>query len=139
VWKNSAKTRRLYSRLVDNFRSFRRPPKSPSSIKELQKGMKNVDLKAKVTGKSEVAWKHSRYDGSPLRFCVATLADSTGSIRLPLWNDQIESVSVGDEIEIQKAYVTAFEGLLQIVPSRKKGKLIIVKPSVPAKARAKAS
>jgi ssDNA-binding replication factor A large subunit len=90
--------------------------------------MKNVDLTVKVTGKSEVTRRYSRYDGSPLQFCLATVSDASGSIRLPLWNDQIDSVSVGDEIELKKAYVKAFQGVLQIVPNRRKGELNITKP-----------
>ena len=132
LWKNPDKTRHLYSILVDRFRSFKQLNKTPSSIRELRKGMKNVDLKVKVTGKSEVTRRYSRYDGSPLQFCLATVSDASGSIRLPLWNDQIESVSVGDKVEIKKAHVKAFQGVLQIIPSRKKGELIIIKPSKPA-------
>jgi len=132
LWKNPAKPRRLYSILVDRFQSFKQLHEPPSSIRELWKGMKNVDLRVKVTGKSEETRMTSRYDGRPLRFCLATVSDASGSIRLPLWNDQIDSVSVGDEVELKKAYVKAFQGVLQIVPSRKKGELIIIKPSKPA-------
>jgi len=128
LWKNPDKTRHLYSILVDRFQSFERLYEPPSSIRELRKGMKNVDLRFKVTGKSEVTRRYSRYDGRPLRFCLATVSDVSGSIRLPLWNDQIDSVSVGDEIELKKAYIKAFQGVLQIVPNRRKGELNITKP-----------
>jgi hypothetical protein len=128
LWKNPAETRRLYSILVDRIRSFKQLHEPPSSIRELRKGMKNVDLTVKVTGKSEVTRRYSRYDGRPLRFCLGTVSDASGSIRLPLWNDQIDSVSVGDEVEIKSASVKTFRGLLQIVPNRKKGELNITKP-----------
>ncbi len=88
--------------------------------------MKNVDLKVKVAEKSEVKRRYSRYNGSPLLLCVATVTDSSGSIRLPLWNDQIESISVGDVIEIKNASVKTFQGQLQITPTKKKGELVIV-------------
>jgi len=129
VWQNLAKTKSLYSVLVKNAQPFKGPDKPPSSIKELRRGMKNVNLRVKVTGKSEVVLKYSRDNGHPIRLCVATVTDPSGSIRLPLWNDQIEEFSVGDEIEVKNAYVKTFRGLLYLIPARKKGELIIVKPS----------
>jgi len=42
------------------------------------------------------------------------LADETGSIRLSLWNGQIDEVSVGDAVSIGRASVTRFSGELQL-------------------------
>ena len=42
------------------------------------------------------------------------LADSTGSIRLSLWNGQIDTVAVGDTVCIEKAKVAMFRGELQL-------------------------
>ncbi len=132
LWEEPAKTKRLYSMLIDHAQPLIKPVMSPSSIIELQKGMKNVDLRVKVTGKSEVQRMYSRYNGKPLRLCVATVTDPSGSIRLPLWNDQINSISVGDDIEVKNASVKMFRGLLQIVPKRKKDGLIIAEHSKPS-------
>ncbi len=129
LWENPVKTKRVYSKLVDYIQNFKKVHALPSSIIELQKGMKKVNLRVKVTEKPEIMLKHSRYDGNHLSLCVAIVADYSGSIRLPLWNEQINTVSVGDEIDIKNAHITMFQGLLQIVPSRKKGGLIIVEPS----------
>ncbi len=87
--------------------------------------MKNVNLRVKVTEKSEIMLRHSRYNGNSVNLCVATVTDLSGSIRLPLWNEQIDSVSVGDEIDVRNAHVNMFQGMLQIVPNRKRGELII--------------
>ena len=132
LWEDPAKTKRLYSMLIDHAQPFIKPVMLPSSIKELQNGMKNVDLRVKITGKSEVQRVYSRFTGKPFLFCAATVTDPSGSIRLPLWNDQIDSFSVGDEIEIKSASVKTFRGLLQIVPNRKKGELIIAEASKPS-------
>jgi len=129
VWENPSETKRLYSFLLDRSPPFKKPEKPPSSIKELRKGMKNVDLKVKVAEKSEVMLRYSRYNSSPVLLCVATVTDFSGSIRLPLWDDQIDVVSVGDEIEIKNASVKTFQGLLQIIPTRKRGELVVVEPS----------
>ena len=128
LWKNPTKTKHFYSILVDFAQNSRKLYPPPSSIIELRKGMKNVNLKVKVTEKSEIMFRHSRYNGNPISLCIATVTDLSGSIKLPLWNGQIDSVSVGDEIDVKNAYVKMFQGRLQIVPSRKGGELIMIKP-----------
>jgi hypothetical protein len=133
LWETPEKVNHHYSELVDIAKPLRKLYTPPSSINEMQKGMKNVYLKAKVTGKSEVMLRYSRHDHNPLSLCVATITDFSGSIRLPLWNEQIDSLCIGDEIEITNASIKAFQGLLQIIPNRKKGKLVIVEHSKPAK------
>ena len=133
LWEIPEKVNRLYSELVDVAQPFKKLYESPSSINDMQMGMKNVDLRAKVTGKSEVMYQYSRYDSNPLSLCIATITDLSGSIRLPLWNDQIDTLCVGDEIEITNASIKAFQGLLQIVPNRNTGKLVIVEHTKPAK------
>ncbi len=42
------------------------------------------------------------------------LADKTGSIRLSLWNNQIETFHVGDEVEIKNCNVSRFVGEPQL-------------------------
>ena len=56
-------------------------------------------------------------------------ANFSVGIRLPLWNEQVDSISVGDEIDVKNACVKMFQGRLQIVPSRKSGELIMIKSS----------
>jgi replication factor A1 len=135
LWENPFKTKRVYSKLVDSVQRFKKAPIQPSSIMELQNGMKKVNLRVKVTEKPEAVIRHSRYNGNRVNLCVLMVADCSGSIRLPLWNEQINTVSVGDEIDIKNARITMFRGLLQIVPSRKEGGLIVVESSKPADAK----
>ena len=44
----------------------------------------------------------------------AVVADETGSIKLTLWNDQINLVNVGDNIKIENGYITSFKGEIQL-------------------------
>jgi len=125
IWENPTQARDLCSLLIEDYRP-RESSKPPSSIKDLRKGMKNVDLRVTVTGKSEIIERDSPHEHSSLRLCIASVADSSGSIRLPLWNDQINAVSIGDQIDIKNASVKTFQGLLQIVPNRREGELIII-------------
>jgi replication factor A1 len=42
------------------------------------------------------------------------VADETGSVKLTLWNEQIDQVNVGDNIKIDNGYVTSFKGEIQL-------------------------
>jgi replication factor A1 len=42
------------------------------------------------------------------------IKDDTGSIRLSLWNQQIDKVNVGDEVEIQGGHVAQYAGIPQL-------------------------
>ncbi len=48
----------------------------------------------------------------------ASIADETGTIQLPLWNKQIDTVSVGDTIQVENARVVTFRGERQLRISR---------------------
>lgn len=81
-------------------------------ISDIKVGMSNVSLQAKVIDISEVRRVRTRY--GPRSVADATLEDETGQIVLSLWEKQIESVSVGDMIEIRGAFVTRFKDKLQL-------------------------
>jgi replication factor A1 len=42
------------------------------------------------------------------------MSDETGTIKLTLWNDQIEMVNVNDIIRIENGYITSFRGEIQL-------------------------
>jgi len=89
-------------------------------ISDLQAGMSGISLKAKVVDISEIRKVRTKY--GPRRVADATLEDETGKIKLILWEKQIDSVSVGDTIEISGSFVTEFRNELQLnVP--KSGKI----------------
>ena len=84
------------------------------AIKDLQDGMKRVSVEAQVVDKSDVREVKSRYKDETYRIVDAVVADETGSIKLTLWNDQIEQVNVGDKIKIENGYVTSFKSEIQL-------------------------
>ena len=94
-------------------------------IKELRDGTKRVDIEAKVTEKTGPREVMSRYKDVMLKVANATISDDTGSIKLTLWNDQIEQVNVNDTIKIEGGYVTSFRGEIQLNIGRY-GKLNVV-------------
>jgi hypothetical protein len=95
------------------------------SIRELKIGMKSIKLTAKVTEISKSKSVFSRF-GELKTVANAKLTDETGFIQLPLWDQQIETVSPGDLIQIENAYVASFNGKLQL-RIRRKGKLKVIK------------
>ena len=82
-------------------------------IGDLKSGMKRINLKAKVLEIPKPRNVITRFGG----FATVTntnIADETGTIQLPLWNKQINAVSVGDVIQVENARVVTFRGERQL-------------------------
>jgi replication factor A1 len=76
--------------------------------------MKRVDIEAQVTEKAPTREVISRYKDVVHRVADTTIQDETGTIKLTLWNEQIEQVNVNDKIKIENGYVTSFRGEIQL-------------------------
>ena len=87
--------------------------------------MKRVEVEAKVVEKSDPREVKSRYKDETYKIVDAVVADETGSIKLTLWNEQIDMVSIGDNIKIENGYVTSFKSELQLNVG-KFGKLTVI-------------
>jgi len=92
-------------------------------IVELKLGMRKVDLKAKVTEISESREVVTKFGAS--RVATAVLSDESGTIKLSLWNEDIDKVSVGNTVQIENGYVTSFRGENQLNVGRY-GKVTVV-------------
>jgi replication factor A1 len=84
-----------------------------TSIRDLRTGMKHVNLKAKVLEIPKPTLVYTRFGNSAIVANVL-IEDETGKIKLCLWNDQIDSVSVGDTIQIENARASTFRGEKQL-------------------------
>jgi replication factor A1 len=98
----------LCRRLIKKDRSSR-----SVQVKDLRVGMKNVDLKAEVVEIAEPTFVVTRF-GNYASVANALISDETGKIKLCLWNEQINSISVGDSIQIENARIYAFRGERQV-------------------------
>jgi replication factor A1 len=87
-------------------------------IGELRFGMKEIDVRAKITEIPPTRRVITRF-GTPAKVSNVMVADETGSIRLSLWNDQIDQVHSGDEVELSTCNVARFRGELQLRLGRK--------------------
>jgi len=81
-------------------------------IGELRNGMSGVSVSGRITEISERRTVNTRYGKRDV--ADATLEDESGSIKLVLWGNQIDKVSVGDTINVKGAYVTEFRNELQL-------------------------
>jgi replication factor A1 len=97
-------------------------------IKDLQVGMKKVTLKAKVLEVSKPTFVVTRF-GNYASVANAMVSDDTGKIKLCLWNDQINSVAVGDTVQIENARISAFRNERQLRVG-KKGTLRIAEVAI---------
>jgi replication factor A1 len=84
------------------------------AIKDLHDGMKRVSVEAQVVEKGDPREVKSRYKDETYRIVDAVVADESGSVKLTLWNEQIEMVNVGDKIKIDNGYVTSFKSEIQL-------------------------
>jgi ssDNA-binding replication factor A large subunit len=123
---------RKLERLPEGFMQANEPRSSKkldantvSAIGNLRLGLSGVSFKASVVKKSQVRAVTSK-DGNPLLVCDVTLSDGTGEIPLAVWNNQIETVSQGDVVQIQNARVRSYRGEIQLTLGRKTGLMTVL-------------
>jgi replication factor A1 len=75
--------------------------------------MSHINLKAKVLEIARPTLVFTRF-GNYASVARALIADETGTIKLCLWNEQINSISIGDSIQIENARMSTFRGERQL-------------------------
>jgi replication factor A1 len=86
------------------------------SISELSIGQGNVDVEGTIKEIGEV--KSFNKFGKELKVANAVLEDDTGSIKLTLWNDDVDKFKEGDKIKIVNGYVNEFQGESQLTSGK---------------------
>jgi len=87
-------------------------------VGNLRFGMKGIDVTAKIIDVPPITPVVTRW-GSECYVSNVKIADDTGSIRLSLWNGQVDKVRAGDEVELKNCYVSRFAGQPQFRLRRK--------------------
>jgi len=82
-------------------------------ISDLRYRMRRIDLKAKIIEIPPAKLVFTRF-GTMADVSNVKIGDETGSIRLSLWNEQIDKVHVGDMIELKNCYIASYKGEPQI-------------------------
>lgn len=93
-------------------------------IADIKVGLSGISVEGKIVEIGDTRDVNTKYGVRSV--ADAVLEDDTGQIRLSLWEDQINSVSIGDKIVISGAYVTQFRDMLQLNIPRN-GKLEVIK------------
>ena len=76
--------------------------------------MRRVDVEAKIIQKSDPREVLSRYSNETFRVADAIIKDDTGTIKLTLWNEQIDQVNIDDTVKIENGYTRSFRGEIQL-------------------------
>jgi ssDNA-binding replication factor A large subunit len=87
-------------------------PNVSTMVQDLRHGMKKVTVEAEVLETPKPSLVHTRYGSAMVT--NAWIADETGKIKLCLWNEQANYITLGDFIQIKNASVTAFKGERQL-------------------------
>ncbi|AJF61165.1 TPA: hypothetical protein HA239_05085 [Candidatus Woesearchaeota archaeon] len=82
------------------------------AIKDLEVNQSKVDVEGKITELGEVR-EFSKF-GREGRVCNATVKDDSGSVKLTLWNEQIDMVKEGDTVKVKNGYVKEWQGEKQL-------------------------
>ena len=107
------------------------PTPSHLKIEDLRAGMKKVNVIAEVLETSEPSKVHTQFRDNAL-VTNAVIGDETGKILLCLWDQQVNSVSVGECIEVTNAHVATFKGERQLRLG-KHGKIEKLETALPSK------
>jgi len=94
------------------------------NISEIKPRQAKIEAEGKIIEKDEP--REFNKFGNSGRVCNATLEDSSGKIKLTLWNDEIDKVKVGDKVKITNGYCNEFQDEKQLTAGRF-GKLEVVK------------
>jgi replication factor A1 len=76
--------------------------------------MKNVTVEGKVKEKSDAREVMSRFKDETYKVATAIIADETGTIKMTLWNEQINQVNVENTVKVENGYVTSYRGEIQL-------------------------
>jgi replication factor A1 len=101
-------------------RHLARKNKGPCSlpIRDLRTGMNQVNLRARVLEIPTAKHVFTRF-GNYANVAHALIADETGTIKLCLWNEQINSISTGDTIQVENGRTSTFRGERQLSVGKK--------------------
>ena len=81
-------------------------------ISELSVGSSDVSIEGTIVEKGEVREVNTRFGSK--KVCDFSIEDDSGKIKFSLWEESIETAKEGDKVSIAGAYVTEWNGTLQL-------------------------
>ncbi len=82
-------------------------------VRDLRDGMRRVDAEGEITEISDPRTVNLR-TGGEARVADTMLKDDTGTIKLSLWDDQIDMVKQGSKVRVTNGYTNSFRGELRL-------------------------
>jgi replication factor A1 len=86
------------------------------NISELKAKQGNIDVQGTIAEIGET--RSFNKFGKAGRVATAIIKDDSGSVKLTLWNEQIELVKPGDVVQLKNGWADEFRGELQISTGR---------------------
>jgi replication factor A1 len=83
------------------------------NIKDLRDGMRTVEAEGEIIDISTPR-EVSLRTGGQAKVADATLKDETGTIKLSLWDNQIDQVTKGAHVKVSNGYINTFRGERQL-------------------------
>lgn len=105
------------------------PQPSHLKMEDLRVGMKKINIMAEVLETSEPSKVHTQFRDNAL-VSNAVIGDETGKILLCLWDQQVNTISVGNCIEVRNAHVALFKGEKQLRLG-KSGSITVLEKTLP--------
>ena len=95
------------------------PAPSHLKVEDLRVGMKKINVTAQVTEVAEPSKVHTQFRDNAV-VSNAVIQDDTGKILLCLWDQQVNTVHVGDHVEVKNAHVAMFKGERQLTAGQER-------------------
>ncbi len=85
-------------------------------IKDIQARMGKIEVEGRILS-VEPAREFEKF-GNKGKVANAEMEDSSGKIKLTLWNEDVDKVKVGDTVKITNGYCGEFQGEKQLTAGR---------------------
>ena len=83
------------------------------NVADLRDGMRRVDAEGIIAEIAEPRTVNLR-TGGEAKVADCTLKDDTGTIKLSLWDDQIDQVRQGSKVRVTNGYTNSFRGEVRL-------------------------
>lgn len=98
-------------------------PNMRVKTKDLRNDMNDISITVKIVSIEYEKYVNTIYGKA--KVARAVVEDETGKTYLTLWNEQINKVKEGSYVQLEKAYVTSWKGIISLNVGRR-GKITLI-------------
>ena len=100
-------------------------------VHELNSASRSVNIRLRILTLEPVRDVQTRYGKA--RVTTAQAGDETGTIKLSLWNDDIDKVDEGVIVEVENGFIKTFRGEMELSAGRYGTIALVEDPEFPSK------